>query len=111
MTVRELIDKGFFKVINEGSDTSRQIGKVFCCDLLSVAMGKAPAGSAWVTVMGNVNTIAVATLADTALVVLAENAVFDAAAVGKAAEQGVTVLSTDMPVFDAALLINEEIKH
>ena len=38
----------------------------FCCDLLSVAMGKAPAGCAWVTVMGNMNTLAVATLADAA---------------------------------------------
>ena len=63
MTVRELADTGNYQVINLG-DGERKIGKVFCCDLLSIAMGRAPADCAWVTVMGNVNTIAVATLAD-----------------------------------------------
>ena len=54
MTVKELIDKKWYKVINEGDETEREIGKVFCCDLLSIAMGKAPEGCAWVTVMGNI---------------------------------------------------------
>ena len=31
-------------------------------DLLSLAMARAPADCAWVTVMGNMNTVAVATL-------------------------------------------------
>ena len=106
MTVKELIDTGWFRVINEGDDTERGIEKVFCCDLLSIAMGKAPAGCAWVTVMGNINTLAVATLADAAAVILAENAALDDAARAKAAAQGVTVLATDMPIFDAALKIH-----
>ena len=59
MTVKDLIDKNWYKVINEGDETDREIGKVFCCDLLSIAMGKAPADCAWVTVMGNINTLAV----------------------------------------------------
>ena len=29
MTVKELMDKGWFKVINEGDDTERDIEKVF----------------------------------------------------------------------------------
>ena len=49
----------------------------FCCDLLSIAMGQAPSGSAWVTVMSNLNTLAVASLADVACVILAENAQTD----------------------------------
>ncbi len=107
MTVKELMDKGWFKVINEGDDTERDIEKVFCCDLLSIAMGKAPAGCAWVTVMGNINTLAVATLADAAVVILAENAALDENATAKAEQQGVCVLATDMPIFDAALMIHE----
>lgn len=105
MTVKDLIDKNWYKVINEGDETDREIGKVFCCDLLSIAMGKAPADCAWVTVMGNINTLAVATLADAAVVILAENAQLDANAAAKAAQQGVTVLATEMPIFDAALQI------
>ena len=77
MTVQQLIDKQLFHVVNAGDDTDRAVTGVFCCDLLSIAMGKAPADSAWVTVMGNVNTIAVATLADVACVIIAEGAALD----------------------------------
>ena len=107
MTVRELIDKDLFKVVNTGEDTDRQIEQVFCCDLLSIAMGKAPAGCAWVTVMGNINTLAVATLADCACVIIAEGAAFDENAAKKAEDQGVTVLKTELPIFEAALSVHE----
>lgn len=106
MTVRQLIDKQMFQVISEG-DTSRKITGVFCCDLLSIAMGRAPADSAWVTVMGNVNTIAVATLADVACVIIAEGAALDEVGQARAKEQGVTVLATEGPIFDAALRVHE----
>ncbi len=109
MTVRELTEKQLFHVVNMGNDTDREITKVFCCDLLSIAMGKAPADSAWVTVMGNVNTIAVATLADAACVVIAEGAAVDEVARIRAKEQGVTVLATQEPIFDAALRIHQEL--
>ncbi len=49
MTVRELLDKGVFDVVNEGEDVDREISVPFCCDLLSIAMGRATAGCAWVT--------------------------------------------------------------
>ena len=68
----------------------REIETVFCCDLLSVAMGKAPAGCAWVTVMANLNTLAVASLADVACVILAEGFHMDENGVQKAKIQGIT---------------------
>ena len=51
MTIQTLIESGLFTVVNRGADTDRAITSVYCCDLLSVAMGHAPAGSAWVTVI------------------------------------------------------------
>ena len=60
MTIQQLIDSGLFQVVNVGEETDREITVPFCCDLLSIAMGRAPAGCAWVTVMGNMNTLAVA---------------------------------------------------
>ena len=39
------------RVLAEG-DPQREISRIFCCDLLSIAMGKAPADGVWVTVMG-----------------------------------------------------------
>ncbi len=109
MTVKQLIDKEMFHVINAGEETEREITGVFCCDLLSIAMGKAPADSAWVTVMGNVNTIAVATLADVACVIIAEGAALDEVARARAKEQGVTVLTTDRPIFESALSVYREL--
>ena len=100
------MDKNLFKVENTGDNLDAEITKPFCCDLLSVAMGKAPAGSCWVTVMANMNTLAVSALTDTACVILAEGAVLDDAARKKALDQEITVLSTDMPVFEAALKIH-----
>ncbi len=46
MTVEDLIGKGIFQVVAEGDDLSREITGIFCCDLLSVAMGRAPSNSA-----------------------------------------------------------------
>lgn len=105
MTVQQLIDSGEFTLKNAGENLGREITVPFCCDLLSIAMGRAPAGCAWVTVMGNMNTLAVASLADAACVVMAEGAMLDDAAVKKAAEQEITVLATELPIFDAALKI------
>ena len=45
MTIKELIDSGLFKTINVGDDTDRNISGLFCCDLLSIAMSKAPEDS------------------------------------------------------------------
>ena len=105
MTVQNLIDSGKFGTVNVGGDTARGITKPFCCDLLSIAMGRAPEGCAWVTVMGNMNTLAVASLADAACVIMAEGAQLDETAVKKAKEQEITVLKTEMPIFEAALEI------
>ena len=105
MTVQELIDKQIFGVVNLGDSLDRQITVPFCCDLLSIAMGRAPAGCAWVTVMGNMNTLAVASLADAACVILAEGMELDGASMKKAEEQGITVFASEEPVFDTALEI------
>ncbi len=102
MKVTDLLDKKIFAVVNEGYDNDIEISKPFCCDLLSFAMGRAPKGAAWVTVMGNVNTIAVAELADIACVILAEGAQLDEIGLSKAKENGICVLSTKEPVFETA---------
>ena len=104
MTVQELMECRIFDVVNEGDDRERQVERVFCCDLLSIAMGRAPEGGAWVTVMANMNTLAA--LTETACVILAEGAQMDEGGVKKAAEQGITVLKTELPVFEAGLLVH-----
>ena len=109
MTVKQIVDSGRFDLINSGDDLDRDITTPFCCDLLSIAMGRAPAGCAWVTVMGNMNTLAVATLADAACIIMAEGAFLDEVAMKKAKDQGITVFATEEPIFDAALWIYRQL--
>lgn len=110
MTVQELIDSGIFAVEHVGGNTARNISKPFCCDLLSVAMSRAAESCAWVTVMGNMNTLAVTTLTEAACVILAEGAVLDEMAQKKAVQEEITVLSTQEPIFEAALKIWKELQ-
>lgn len=102
MKVKDIVEKKYFEVINGTGDVEKEVTQPFCCDLLSIAMGKAPAGAAWVTVMGNVNTIAVATLTDVAVVILAEGAAMDEVGLARAKEHGVILLATAEPIFVAA---------
>lgn len=83
----------------------REIATVYCGDLLSWAMGRAPADSAWCTIMGNVNAVAVAHLADVAVLVLCENAVLDEDAEARAGQQGIAIIKTALPAFEAGLAI------
>ena len=111
MTVKDLMDKQIFHIVNAGEETDRQVTGVFCCDLLSIAMGRAPADGAWVTVMGNINTLAVMSLTDMACIVLAEGAVMDEAGMTKARQQGIPVFRTENPIFETALLLYRWIKE
>ena len=106
MKVSDIIKNSDFSVICEG-DPSLDIEGVFCCDLLSVAMGKGQADYAWVTVMGNINTLAVLHLTDMSCLILAEGTSLDADAADKARQLNVTVLQSREPIFETALKIHE----
>lgn len=108
MTVGELRVSGGYELICEG-DTNRAVKSVYCGDLLSSVMLKAPRDCAWVTVMGNINAAAVSFTANAACIVLAENAEADREMLDKAKEYGINVLKTDLPVFEAALRIYGQI--
>ncbi len=106
MTVQQLMEKNIFEVVWQGDALDVAITKVYCCDLLSIAMGRAPENGAWVTVMGNMNTLAVASLTETACIILAEGAQLDALALQKAKEQGITVFATPEAIFEAAMRVH-----
>lgn len=107
MTIQDLANSKKFELVNMGEGGTVKIVKPFCCDLLSICMSKTPVGAAWVTVMGNINTLAVLSLTDAACIILAEDAVFDEPALEKAKQEGITVFRTEMPVFEAAYTVKE----
>ncbi len=106
MTVGELCKTtGFASVVCPEPD--REITGAYIGDLLSWVMGRAPADSAWITIMSNVNVIAVATLADTACVILAEGVTLDAEVTKTANEKGINVLSAEISAYEIALQLGE----
>ncbi|MDD6042354.1 MAG: hypothetical protein PUB87_01200 [Eubacteriaceae bacterium] len=110
MIVKDIASLEGITTVIEGDAMDREISEVYCCDLLSVAMGGAPEGSCWCTVMANMNTLAVAALADCACIVLCCNAKCDDNMLMKAKNEGITVFSTELPVFKAALEVHRAIE-
>ncbi|WP_316609004.1 DRTGG domain-containing protein [uncultured Ruminococcus sp.] len=106
MTVNELKDKLNLKPLVE-DDYDREVKDCYIGDLLSWVMGRAPADSAWLTVMGNINSIAVATLADVSCIILVENAALDDNARQKAEMHGVNILTTEENSYTVAVALSK----
>lgn len=108
MKAKELLEKCGLKSSVVGAPDN-EITCAYCCDLLSIVMGKAPAGCAWITVMGNMNSVAVASLAEIGAIILADGIKPDANAIKRAEENGINIYLSEEPVFDTALKIHEAI--
>ena len=83
----------------------KEVDGVYIGDLLSWVMGKAESGNVWITIMSNMNIVAVATLTDVSAILLTENVEPDADVIKTANEKGVNILSTDLSSFDMATKI------
>ena len=109
MTAKQLAEKCNLKILSLGNE-SCEITGVYCCDLLSVVMGKATMGCAWVTVMANVNAVAVASLAEIGLVVFADGTKPEDVVLQKAEQNCINIVCSDKNVFDTALSLYEALK-
>ncbi len=105
MTVNELLKNDAFKAVSL-PDGDREITGVYIGDLLSWVMGRAKAGSAWITIMSNINIVAVASLADTACIILAENVELAPDVVATAQAKGVNILSSGLGAYEIACVLS-----
>ncbi len=105
MLVKEIAEKNKWKLIAGEEGTGRDAKNCYMCDLLSWAMSRAQEDDLWITVMGNVNAVAVASLTDVAAIVLADNAPLDEDAALKANQNSVAVYSCEENIFDAAVKV------
>ena len=83
----------------------------YCCDLLSYVIGRCKEGNAWITIMTNVNVVAVAVLADVACVIIPENNEIEAETLAKAEDQGVVMLRTKLNAFEIAGKLNDFLQN
>lgn len=93
MTVTKLCEVCSLSAVNI-ADGNKEVDGAYCCDLLSWVMGKANGGNAWITIMSNINVVAVAELTDVACVILAEGVKLDDNALKTAVQKGINVLSS-----------------
>ncbi len=81
-------------------DGGREVAGGYVGDLLSWVMGRAHEDCAWITIMSNVNVVAVASLADVACVILAEGVLLDDDAMKKAEQQSINVMTSPLTSYE-----------
>ena len=104
MTVASLLEHGFIPL--NISDGEREIDGVYIGDLLSWVMGRAEQDNAWVTIMSNINTLAVASLADVSCIILAEGVELDNEVLCAAKEKQINVLAYKEPAYETAVKLS-----
>ena len=100
MTVSSLLDSGFNVVAIPDKD--REINGVYIGDLLSWVMSSAEFNNAWVTIMTNINVVAVASLVDVSCIILAEGVAPGEDVIVQAEAKGINILSTEMTSYEVA---------
>lgn len=104
MTVRELTELDNFTEITL-SMPDEVISGVYIGDLLSWVMGRATKGDAWITIMTNVNILAVASLAEVSCIILAEGTEIDTELVKTAESKGINVISSPLSAYEIARVL------
>ena len=105
MTVEQFSkDTGFTAIILP--DKSREVQGAYVGDLLSWVMGRAKSDNAWITIMSNLNVIAVATLTDVSCIIFAEGVIPDKELVDVAESKGVNLLISELSSYDTAVAVS-----
>ena len=99
------------KVFSSGR-IDAEIKSVYCCDIPSICLSKLAQNSAWVTVLGNLNSVAVAFSAGASCIVLPYGiAPIDKKTVDSAKAHGIWILGSDKDIFSTALDIHNIINN
>ncbi len=105
MTVGNLIDSCGFEPLNIAFP-DRKISGAYSGDLLSWVMGRASEDNAWITIMSNINVIAVATLVDVSCVIFAEGVTPDEETQKVAKEKSVNLIVSPFNAYETAVKIS-----
>ena len=106
MTVEQLAKSEGFEALAM-PDGERVINGVYIGDLLSWVMGRANADNAWITIMSNINIVAVASLADVACIILAENVMPEQKVIDMANSKGINVIKSTLTAYEAAVFLSK----
>ena len=88
------------------ADPDREIEGVYIGDLLSWVMGNAASGDAWITIMSNINILAVASLSDVSCIILAEGVTLEDDVIATAKDKGLNIVSSELSAYETAILLS-----
>ena len=80
-------------------DREREITGVYVGDLLSRCMSHVTEGCLWITIMSNINAVAVAALTDPACIVFCEDVEIDEAVLERARENDVAIAKSTQDAY------------
>jgi serine kinase of HPr protein (carbohydrate metabolism regulator) len=101
--LQEYLEKIDHQVLNPELPLDKvELSTGYVSDLLSDVMGSAKDNMAWFTIMRHMNVIAVASMADIPCIIFGKNTPPEQAVIDKATEEGIVLIKTSLPVFDAA---------
>ena len=109
MKISDIMKECNLKLV--AGNPEREIKGFYACDLLSWAISHANEGDLWVTVMNNINILAVAALVDVSCIVIPEDIEIPDTLVEKAKEREVTLLSTPMQAAQLIIKAHELSKN
>lgn len=107
MKVSELKEKLNLDLLTSGDFDDRDVTGCYIGDLLSHVMGRATEGDCWITIMNNINIVAVASLTEAACIVICEGILADENIIKKADDEGIIILKSDRTAYDLAVKISE----
>ena len=110
MKVSELIRTLDLEVITESDYSDKEVNGCYIGDLLSRVMGKAQEKNAWITIMNNINILAVATLTEVSCIILCENVAIDKDVLSKANEEEIVILRSVKGAYELAKEMGEILK-
>lgn len=90
-------------------EENRTVEGCYTGDLLSWVMGKAGSGEVWVTIMTNVNIVAVAMLTDVSCIIVAENAEIPVETLERAREKKVNIYMSEKSAYELCSEISKYI--
>lgn len=99
MKIEEILEKIEGKVLNQTLQTATFEG-VYAGDLLSHVMAHAKENNLFLTIMANMNTIAVASLLELPVIVFAEDVLPTTEMIQKAEEENILLVATKLNVVE-----------
>lgn len=107
MIIEDLLKYNEITLINEPfSDLKRTVNGLYTCDLLSHAMSHLKPDDLYITILSNVNVIAVATLMDVSAVIIADGMEIDKHMLEKANNEGIALFTSKLSAVSLIRLIN-----